>query len=161
MAETLARHPILERWQYTDEVVVDETVVSHSHPVLTIGTKSSTVQTEAGLISVYLHEQMHWFLSAQVGNLTLILESLRAEYPHVKVGVKEGAARDEGSTYLHLVVCALELRALSEVVGRSRAERIVLSKPYYRWIYRKVVSNQATINAILERHGLVQIIHTD
>lgn len=83
------------------------------------------------------------------------MKDLRNEYPSVKVGRKEGGARDEESTYLHLLVCLLKFEALSELVGRERTVGFVLRKPYYAWIYNKVVSDYKDLKRITLKRGLV------
>lgn len=64
-------------------------------------------------------------------------------------------ARDERSTYLHLVVCPLELAALTEVIGAERAEAAVRLAPVYTWIYQHVLASPGWFDALLARHGLV------
>jgi hypothetical protein len=80
---------------------------------------------------------------------------LRAKYPKVKVGRKQGGARDEKSTYLHLLVCFLELEVMVKVVGPKKAWRLMLSKPYYKWIYHTVMTDYDSIEAIAARHGIL------
>jgi hypothetical protein len=145
----------LSRWFFTYEVVIDESDFSHSHPVLTLATNSDGAKSEMGLLSAFLHEQCHWFLSAHRVRLEKAMCELRHAYPQVKVGRKEGGARDEESTYLHLLVCLLEFEALSEVVGRKRAIGFVLRKPYYTWIYQRVVSDYRTLKRVALKEDLI------
>lgn len=150
----LRKHGGHGAWEFTDDILIDEGRISHSHPVLTIGTKSSGVRTDGGLLSVYLHEQIHWFLSRHPARLGRAISDLKARYPNIKVGTKEGGARDEKSTYLHLLVCLLEYDALVHLIG-GRAKHLVKSKPYYEWIYQTVLSDYCTIKEVAVRNGLV------
>jgi len=143
-----------EAWEFTNDVLIDEGTLSHSHPVLTIGAKSSGVRTDGGLLSVYLHEQIHWFLSQHPVELGRAILDLKTRYPNAKVGAEEGGARDEKSTYLHLLVCLLEYDALVGIIG-GRARHLLESKPYYEWIYRTVLSDYCTIKGIAAENGLV------
>jgi hypothetical protein len=64
------------------------------------------------------------------------------------------AAKDEYSTYLHLVVCMLELDALRQLLGEDRALEVIAARPYYKWVYRQVLYDDDPICDVLERHGL-------
>lgn len=156
LSTTLKKYGGLRRWQFTDVVLVDDITFSYSHPVLTIGTKAPSTRTDVGLLSVYLHEQMHWFLSGHPRRLARAMKDLRATYPKVKIGRKGGGARDEKSTYLHLLVCFLELEALSDVIGERKAWRLISSKTYYKWIYAKTMLDYGKIRKIAVKRKLAQ-----
>jgi hypothetical protein len=144
----------IERWQFTDKVVLDDKSISHSHPVLTIGTKTKAVKTDMGLLAIYLHEQIHWFLSDHPVRVRRAVRGLRVMYPQVRVGTKEGGARDEKSTYLHLLVCTLEYDALRSIMSKASSTRLLSSKPYYEWIYKTVVQDFERIRHLCVLHGL-------
>ena len=152
----LGKRKELEKWQFTDTVLIDDTGYSHSHPTLTIGTKSPFQRTDAGLMSTYLHEQMHWFVSKHPRALAAALKDLRGMYPKVAVGTANGSARDEKSTYLHLLVCFLELDALSRIIGIRRARALMMKKTYYRWIYSAVLTDFDSIKCMASKHSLAQ-----
>jgi hypothetical protein len=156
LSKVLLRYgPRLRRWQFTDRVVLDDKTISHSHPILTIGAGPKAVRTDTGLLAVYLHEQIHWFLSEHAIGLRRALRELRAMYPQVRVGAKEGGARDEKSTYLHLLVCTLEYDALRSIIGKASSTRLLSSKPYYEWIYKTVVRDFKEIRRLCIFHHLV------
>lgn len=156
LAKILVRYGArLKKWHFTDRVVLDDASISHSHPVLTIGTKTKAVRTDTGLLAIYLHEQIHWFLNKHPIRLTRALRDLKARYPQVRVGAKEGGARDEKSTYLHLLVCTLEYEALRIIIGKASATRLLSSKPYYEWIYKTVVRDFEEIRHLCISHQLV------
>ena len=152
----LARYgPQLQRWQFTNKVVLDDSSISHSHPVLTIGTKTKAVRTDIGLLAIYLHEQIHWFLSRYLARLESALRDLRARYPRVKVGANEGGAGDERSSYLHLLVCTLEYDALRSIISKAASTRLLSTKPYYEWIYRTVLHDYERIRHVCVIHELI------
>jgi hypothetical protein len=156
LSKLLARYgPRLGRWQFTDRVVLDDKSISHSHPVLTIGARTKGARTDAGLLAVYLHEQIHWFLNEHPVRLRRALRDLRARYPQVRVGAKDGGATDEESTYLHLLVCTLEYDALRGMIGKASSTRLLSSKPYYEWIYKTVVRDFEEIRHLCIFHQLV------
>jgi hypothetical protein len=111
----------LDRWMFTRKILVDRnTGIPHSHPVLTINTDYDGDEVEA---------------------LGTAIAKIRERYPGAPGGPPEGA-RDLRSTYLHLVVCSLEYLALEAKVGREAAEKNLLSKHYYTWVFRTVVEDR-------------------
>ena len=75
----------------------------------------------------------------------------------VPVGGREGA-RSEFSTYLHLIVCWLEVDAMVQIAGEKQALENLMKKNHYTWIYKKVFEDREQIGAILNKHNL--IIHS-
>ena len=134
------KHDGLRKWLFTRKVLIDDVAFSHSHPILTLST-GIAAKSDLRLLSEFLHEEMHWHLNMHPAELKLAMVDVKSEYPNVKVGREQGGARNEESTYLHLLVCYLELETPSELIGQKRARRVVRVKPYYRWIYRKVASD--------------------
>jgi hypothetical protein len=145
----------LSRWTFTDRVIIDHTAKPHSHPVLTLGTKF-IVRTPLGVLSTYLHEQLHWYLVDRADETRAAIEDLRKMYPAVPDAEHGGAANDH-STYLHLVVNWLELESLAAVVGREMAEetlRQAAEGPVYGWVYGEVFDKHVDIGDVVRRHGL-------
>ena len=75
-------------------------------------------------------------------------------YPKAPVNLPEGA-RSYEQTYLHLVVCWLEIAAVTELIGRERAEALAETQWGYRWIYRTVLSDWDALGALFRAHGLL------
>lgn len=140
----------LRDWEVTPVVRIDETQIPHSHPVLTIHTRLRG--DPDGLLAVYLHEQFHWWVGDRRSALASALDELRATFPDVPVAGSEGA-RDEYSTYLHLVVNRLEYEAVRALIGEERARRTLSANRHYTWIYATVLDDPR-VAEILERHGL-------
>lgn len=71
----------LARFEYTRRVRIAPTEIPHSHPVLTLNT---FVRDEVALVSTYLHEQMHWYLTwyskSRASEWETLLARLRARY---------------------------------------------------------------------------------
>jgi hypothetical protein len=142
------------RWTFTREVRVDRTVIPHSHPVLTLHARH--LGEPELLLSTYLHEQIHWWLEENPEATDAARAELRERYPEVPVGYPEGA-RDERSTYVHLIVCWLEIEAMRDVAGAEWAQRALdeLVGDHYTWIYGRVRDDGEAIGEIVRRHGLV------
>lgn len=63
-----------------------------------------------------------------------------------------GGARDEQSTYRHLLVCDMELQALTTLVGQTAARETLAQMTNYEWIYDKVL-NDPRIREVTLSHG--------
>jgi hypothetical protein len=139
-------------WLYTKEIVIDETEIPHSHPVLTLHTRH--LGDDAMLLSTFVHEEFHWLEDGET--LTAFRAAMRdfAElYPEAPAR-EGGGARDVESTYRHLVVCDLELQALTHLLGEHRAREVIASITHYEWIYQRVLDDPG-VREITARHGFV------
>jgi len=145
----------LQAWQFTDKVVIDETSIPHSHPVLTLHTRH--LNDDLLLLSTYLHEQLHWFVSAQPDErLEPAIKALMTRYPDAPVGFPEGA-EEPLSTYFHYLICYLEYLSVRQVAGESEAQRVMLfwESDHYTKIYRTVIRDGDAIGAIARQHRLL------
>ncbi len=142
----------LEPWLFTRRIFIDEAEeIPHSHPVLTVNT--DPLDDDAAQLATLLHEQFHWFRSGRMQGLDAALADLREIFPEVPSGGSTGA-RNERSTYLHLVICDLEFQALSKLLGEEEARRVLSGFRHYTWIYEQVLGNPA-VRRTHERHGLL------
>ena len=147
------------RWRVTDHVVIDETAIPHSHPVLTLSTRVLG-RSLTGLLSTYLHEQLHWYLGARYDATVAAIDEVRELFPEVPPQDR-GGAHDDDSTYLHLVLNWLELESLRLAVDANDADTFVaavVDGPGYGWIYRQVVDLHSEIGGIVRAHGLDEIL---
>ncbi len=141
----------LRPWLFTRTVRIESRVIPHSHPVLTLNTRY--LDNDTAQVATFLHEQLHWFLTARPEATDSAISDLRQEYPAVPSAPPEGA-RDEESTYLHLLVCALELEAVGRVFGEPVARRTVEGWRHYTWVYREVLERPEPVRRILRARGL-------
>ena len=132
---------------------------TYSYPILTLGTRFT--DTEDHLLATYLHEQMHWYLWLLGGPdhdpVAPFFDELVRRYPRAPVWLPEGA-RSYEQTYVHLVVCWLEIEAAAEIIGRTRANRMADTTWGYRWIYHTVVEDRDALAALLTDHGIFPIL---
>ena len=110
----------LARLQFTDRVAINHLAIPFSHPVLTLNAR--WLRDDHAALSTYLHEQLHWLAGASYDRVAKAEIELWGRYPDVP-DFEHGGARDEYSTYLHLVVCALEYKCLIELLGGRRSNR--------------------------------------
>jgi hypothetical protein len=147
----------LSSFEYTSKVRIAPLEIPHSHPVLTLNT---WVRDDLGLLLMYVHEQMHWYVTwyshAHAPEWDKLLCRLRERYPKVPVGGRDGGS-DEYSSYLHLIVnwCEVDVAARflspDEVAARAR------ELPFYRWIYETVIDDGQALATLFADHGLVPI----
>jgi hypothetical protein len=149
--ERLLRTYDLERWLFSRLVVIQSRVIPHSHPILTLNTRY--VDDDIAQLATFLHEQHHWFLVDRQVASDAAMADLRVLYPTVPGRPPEGA-RSEESTYLHLLVCYLELQAMVELVGEQTARQQLESWTHYTWVYDTVLSETEKIGEVVRRHGL-------
>lgn len=151
LSRLFVEYEALQRWLITGGMVIDEgTRIPHSHPVLTMNTR---IESDVDLLSVLVHEQFHWLTNDRQEAVDAALEEFREIFPEVPVRGREGA-RDEYSSYLHLVVCDLEFQALTELVGEERAREHLAAMDHYTWIYEQVLGNPK-VREVTTRHGLL------
>lgn len=144
----------LARLTYTRHVRIDEGAArSFSHPVLTLQPGHVLGPPREAVLSVYVHEQMHWAAIALPGCRAAIAE-VRERWPNPPRGDAGGAADDE-STWLHFPVCALELKGMTYLFDEHTAVQTVRSLPWYSWIYEQLTSAELPWRDYLDRHQIV------
>jgi hypothetical protein len=150
------RHQGLARYEYTRHVRIVPASATFSHPILTLGTRFA--ESEDHLLATYLHEQMHWYLWHLGGPdhdpVLPFFDELVRRYPKAPTRLPEGA-RNYEQTYVHLVVCWLELHAVAEFIGWDRAAALAETNYGYRWIYRTVVRDREALGALFSEHGIL------
>jgi hypothetical protein len=140
----------VEQWLFTEKVLIDDSQwIPHSHPVLTLN--SRYLDDDLSQLATFLHEQFHWYAGTRQERIDAAISDFKAMFPEVPSG--RVGARDEYSTYLHLIICDLELAAMQKLVGDAEARRVLGQWQHYTWIYDQVLNNSA-VRAINEYHEL-------
>ncbi|HEU4408829.1 MAG TPA: hypothetical protein VFS43_26445 [Polyangiaceae bacterium] len=153
----LAREHDLSPWLLTKAVSVDEAAIPHSHPVLTLHTRH--LRDDDQLLSTFVHEQMHWHLDGRPGEKAAAVAELRSLFPKLPVGFPEGA-KDEPSSYEHLLVIFLEYEGLKSLVGARRADQTFdfWKGDHYRALYGLVHADPAAIERVARKHALFPVV---
>lgn len=139
-------------WLYTDRVIIDQTQIPHSHPVLTLHTRH--LGEDHHLLSTFVHEQFHWLEDGETrSRFRAAMQEFEEMYPDVPSS-RDGGARDDESTYRHLLVCDLELQAMTRLVGEDAARAVMASWTHYEWVYATVLSDPR-VREVARRHGFV------
>ena len=141
-------------WIYTTSIVIDERAIPFSHPVLTLHTRHT--KDDDLLLSTFVHEQFHWFLAERREPTELAIADLRKLFPTVPAGGTAGA-RDEYSTYLHLLVCYLEQQADIRLLGELRTKHVMdfWATDHYTWVYQTVIGRSREIGQIVRDRKLM------
>jgi hypothetical protein len=150
LRDLLASHDV-SGLQWTRRVIVEARVVAHSHPVLTLNTRS----TGDDLLATYLHEQLHWW-TADHPAFGRAISDTRLLWPSVPL-IDEGGAASEHLTRLHLIVCHLESREMRLVVGEGRASAVLSRRSrglVYPWVYEQVRCRGDAVDQICTDHRL-------
>jgi hypothetical protein len=143
----------LSPWLYTRSVLIDAESIPHSHPVLTLHTRH--LRDDLLLLSTYVHEQSHWYLDQHGAATEAAVVELKALAPNLPVGFPDGANTLE-SSYEHLLVIALEERALQHLVGELQARQVMefWAADHYRALYRYVLDHRSEVRRIMRKSGL-------
>ena len=152
--ERLLKAYDVSRWIFTKSIVIDERAIPHSHPVLTLHARH--LQDDELLLSTFVHEQFHWFLVRNEKDRDDAIKELRDVFPKVPAGGPEGA-QDENSTYLHLLDCYLEYRAVQQLLGELKTRQVMefWATDHYTWVYRTVLERPNDIARIMAKHKLL------
>lgn len=149
LLDLLPRYP-LDKWRYTEQVRIEEGVIPHSHPILTLNTQY--LRDTDHLLTDYIHEQLHWFtlLEGKSQATGRAIEAFRQMYSDLPVKRPEGCG-SEFSNYLHVLVCYLEYLGLGELLGADRAREVVGQKRYYTRVYQLALNETARIGEVVRR----------
>ncbi|MCB0490152.1 MAG: hypothetical protein KDC99_16840 [Cyclobacteriaceae bacterium] len=139
----------LSQWRFTDKVIIEERVIPHSHPTLTLNTSSFD---KKDILDTYLHEQLHWYVDRNQSGENAAIEEFKLRYKNVPFGNRAGA-RDEYSTYLHLIVCFLEYRSLAQLLGEEESKQMMWNQTHYTWVYNKIIEDSSYIRKVLKNSG--------
>lgn len=138
---------------YTKYVRIEPNAVLQSHPVITLNTKNSEHPNK--ILANFLHEELHWWAAKNQANINTAVAELKKIYPKVPVTKN----LHPNTTYLHLIVCHLELKALSLYLGKHEARKTISSlmkkDKLYSWEYYQVLNKDYAIQRIVRKHKLI------
>lgn len=150
----LDEYPI-DKWRYTETVRIEDHVISHSHPVLTLNTFHDP-GNPLRLLSSYLHEQLHWFwlLERHEDRTWDAWRQFRDAFPDIPTA-PAGGCGNEFSNYLHVAINFWELAGLGELIGENNARAFIGDEPYYTAVCDIVLKEGGRIRAILDELDLM------
>ncbi|MGF1476374.1 MAG: alpha/beta hydrolase family protein [Geminicoccaceae bacterium] len=151
----LLRDYELAPFLFTRRVQIGHGLIPRSHPVLTLNTRH--IDQPDRFLSLFLHEQMHWFVAERPDRLEQAMAALRALWPELPNDPQQ-AASSPASTNLHLGINWLEWRALASLVGEDRARQVIATQDIYPWIYDQVLSRSDEIASVMAAAGLTPAV---
>lgn len=138
---------------FTREIQIESRVIPHSHPILTLNSRYAEQPNK--ILSSFVHEQLHWWGMKRKVAMDKAILDLKKLFP---VLPKTGLAKDENSTYLHLVICFLEYEAMIHYLNRKEANKIlkdfIQKDKVYPWIYTQVYLKYKNIDGIVKKYRL-------
>lgn len=144
----------LRPFLYTKRIIIDPNVISHSHPVLTLNTRFAEYPHK--LLSLWLHEELHWWMVEKGPEVKAAIKELKKIYPHMP---RPSKILPPDSGHLHLIVCYLEVRAMQFYLGEKEAKKIIQQfirkDKLYPWIYYQILHKPFPIKRIVERFKLL------
>lgn len=144
----------ISKFIFTKKIAIESGfVIPHSHPVLTLSTRH--LKDDELLLATFIHEQFHWYLDGKDKQIEDAVKDLKNIFPKVPVGHPEGAD-SEGSTYVHLLICAMEYKAMKQLLGELRARQVFdfWTTDHYTWIYKTVLEKEREITLLMRKHNL-------
>lgn len=151
--ERLPQRYDLSPWTFTEEVMIQEGAIPHSHPTLTLSTRH--LDDDGLLLSTYLHEQLHWRMGTVRERAWAAVEDFATRYPDLPTDLPQGSG-DKIGTYFHLIICPLEIASVLALAGEDEARRVLdfWCGDHYTAIYRIVRDDASNVAAVLARHDL-------
>lgn len=139
----------LSKWIFTDKILIEQGATSHSHPVLTLSTRSTD---KKDMLDVFVHEQLHWYVENHPTFKEKAVAEFRKRYINVPFANRAGAG-DEYSTYMHLIVCYLEYRSMEKLIGEEEAKQMMWNQNYYTWVYNKIIEDVDFVGKVVKESG--------
>lgn len=158
LLELFARYD-LSKWLYADTVNIEDGVIPHSHPVLTLSPitwSTKYLDNPEQLLHAYVHEQLHHFslLIDPKRRSETFHTDIRLRYPDLPIERPEGCGSEQ-SNYIHVEVNFLEYQSLQELLGVERATDLVANFPYYTAIYALVLQDYDELEALFRENHYV------
>ncbi|HEX6188012.1 MAG TPA: hypothetical protein VFZ40_08020 [Pyrinomonadaceae bacterium] len=144
----------LKKYTITRDIVIDETAINHSYPVLTLNLRFG--DNDDRVLSIYVHEQAHWVLGERHrGKWREMIQELKRAYPKLRIEPPHGDGQ-EGSSYMHLIVIMLEWQALEDLIGAGRARAVLKFKreQNYKALFTTVLDNREQMETFLRKYDV-------
>lgn len=133
---------------FTENIVIEEGAVPHSHPILTLNTRTLDTFT---VMQVFIHEQFHWY-ATQHPEYQNALEALKEHSRTTEVYKNQ----DQKESFLeHLIVCFNTRNTLTSILTEEEVSSIYSAWQAYPEIEKFVLDEWEKIKKVLELHSLL------
>jgi hypothetical protein len=138
---------------FTLKIQIESQVKSHSHPILTLNTRYA--ESPKKLFSVFVHEQLHWWIDQNKTKMDKAIEEIKALFPTLPATI---LAKDTYSTYQHLIICFLEYETMIHYLQKKEANKIlkdfIQKDNIYPWVNTQVYLKYKPIESIVKKYKL-------
>lgn len=134
---------------YTHNVIVEKGAIPHSHPILTLNTRT---RNPLLILHVLIHEQFHWFTSEHPKHKECI-ECFKNKYRDNEECDSLGNNKD--SFWEHLIVCFNTRDYLKTIVIDKELTYIYSQWQAYPKTEQLVIDNYETIQEDLAKYDLL------
>lgn len=126
---------------FTNEVCVEKDTIPHSHPILTLNTRS---KDERSILLTLTHEQFHWYVQNH--------QKYKGCIAYLKLKYKDGSVNNESGKYPesyweHIIVCFNTRNYLKNILSTSD----------FDWVYQQWLPYPIIEKLIVERHAEIEI----
>ena len=90
----------LSRFLFTTSVLIDQTAIPHSHPILTLNTRH--LKDDDLLLSTFVHEELHWFLVQHNNETNEAIKDLGYDLPKFRLAFQ----REPMTRNLPICICS-------------------------------------------------------
>ncbi len=134
---------------FTHAVAIEEGVVPHSHPILTLNTR---LNDEKLLLKVLVHEQFHWYVQDHQ-RYSECISYLKSKYEDDGEHNKSGTYPN--SYWEHIIVCFNTRNYLTGVLSSEDLDWVYEQWQAYPTLERLIIQDYQAIKIDLEKFGLV------
>ncbi|MCX6755349.1 MAG: hypothetical protein NT068_02305 [Candidatus Nomurabacteria bacterium] len=133
---------------YTSNVLIEEKVIPHSHPVLTLNTRTTE---PLFVLKTFVHEQFHWFVQNNEKYAECIM--YLKKYPDLGDCNKTGTYPN--SFWEHLIVCWNTKNFLNQLLDIEKINFIDTDRKVYPLTEKFVEENFETLKKDLSKWQMV------
>lgn len=130
---------------FTEKVIVEKGSIPHSHPVLTLNTRT---QDELVILKTLVHEQFHWYAHEHPRELECI-NYLKTKYKDDGEHNKSGKYPD--SYWGHIIVCFNTRNYLSKILQKDQIKYVYEQWQSYPTLEKEIADNFEEYKKELDR----------
>jgi hypothetical protein len=149
MLERILDQYELDKYIRCNEVIIEKGASGKAFPIIRLSAWKSG--SEESLLAQFVHEQFHWIEKGKEGQMIQAVGELKTLFPDAPIAKPEGGG-SEKSTYCHLIICRLELLALTKILSEEKALSIVSGNTNYTWIRKIVIERGQEIDQIIKKY---------
>lgn len=143
---------LLQRYkvpEFTSEIMVEKGVIPHSHPILTLNTRT---HSDLSILKNLVHEQFHWYADGHP-RLRECTTYLKTKYQDDGEHNKRG--KNPNAYWDHIIVCFNTRKYLMTILSAEEIDSIYNEWQAYPTLEKKIADNLDHFGAELELFDMV------